>query len=49
MLNDARKKISYEEMLYDVAYFDETTKLANRSMLRKTLEKVYVTEKNQAR
>ena len=39
MLNDARKKISYEEMLYDVAYFDETTKLANRSMLRKTLEK----------
>lgn len=38
MLGDARKKILYEKMLYDVAYFDETTKLANRSMLIKTLE-----------
>ena len=38
MLNDSRKKTFYEEMLYEVAYFDETTKLANRNMLRKTLE-----------
>ncbi|HHT24940.1 MAG TPA: EAL domain-containing protein [Clostridiaceae bacterium] len=38
LLGDARKKTFYEEMLYDVAYFDETTKLANRNMLRKTLE-----------
>jgi diguanylate cyclase (GGDEF)-like protein len=38
MLGDARKKTLYEEILYDVAYFDETTKLGNRSMLIKTLE-----------
>jgi len=38
MLGDSRKKTLYEEMLYDVAYFDETTKLANRSMLIKMLE-----------
>ncbi len=38
MLGDSRKKILYEEMLYEVAYFDETTKLANRSMLIKTFE-----------
>ncbi|MGI6090284.1 MAG: EAL domain-containing protein [Saccharofermentanales bacterium] len=38
MLGDARRKTLYEEMLYDVAYFDEITKLANRSMLIKTLE-----------
>ncbi|MGI6072728.1 MAG: EAL domain-containing protein [Lachnospiraceae bacterium] len=38
MLGDSRKKTLYEELLYDVAYFDETTKLANRKMLMKTLE-----------
>ncbi len=38
MLRDTRKKTLYEEILYNVAYFDETTKLANRNMLIKTLE-----------
>ncbi len=38
MLGDSRKKTLYEEMIYDVAYFDRTTKLANRNMLIKTLE-----------
>jgi len=28
----------YEEMLYDVAYYDETTKLGNRSLYIKTVE-----------
>jgi len=38
MLGDSRKKTLYEEMLYDVAYFDESTKLANRSLYIKTVE-----------
>ena len=38
ILRDSRKKTLYEKMIYDVAYFDETTKLANRSMFIKTLE-----------
>ena len=38
MLSDSRQKTLYEDMLYNSAYFDETTKLANRNMLRKTLE-----------
>lgn len=37
ILGDAKKKTLYEEMLYDFAYFDETTKLANWNMLRKRL------------
>ncbi|MGI6090285.1 MAG: histidine kinase N-terminal 7TM domain-containing protein, partial [Saccharofermentanales bacterium] len=35
ILGDAKQKALYEEMLYDYAYFDETTKLANRNMLKK--------------
>jgi len=38
MLGDSRKKTLYEELLYNVAYFDETTKLGNRSMYIKTVE-----------
>jgi diguanylate cyclase (GGDEF)-like protein len=34
IMGDARKKILYEERLYDIAYFDEATKLANRNMLK---------------
>ncbi|MGI6508412.1 MAG: diguanylate cyclase domain-containing protein [Saccharofermentanales bacterium] len=37
ILGDAKKKILYEKMLYDFAYFDETTKLANRNMLKKKI------------
>ncbi|MGI6579177.1 MAG: EAL domain-containing protein [Saccharofermentanales bacterium] len=40
ILGDARKKTLYEEMLYNFAYFDETTKLANRNMLKKRLEQI---------
>ena len=40
MLRDTRQKILYEEMLYNFAYFDETTKLANRNMLKKRLEQI---------
>ncbi|MGI6506915.1 MAG: EAL domain-containing protein [Saccharofermentanales bacterium] len=40
ILGDARKKILYEKMLYDFAYFDETTKLANRNMLQKRLNQL---------
>ena len=40
ILGDARKKILYEEKFYDFAYFDETTKLANRSMLKIELEQI---------
>lgn len=38
MLGDARKKIQYEEMLYNFAYFDESTNLANKHMMTKRLE-----------
>ncbi len=38
ILGDTRKKILYEERLYNFAYFDETTKLANRNMLIRRLE-----------
>ena len=38
MLADSKKKILYEEKLYNFAYFDEATKLANRNMLNKNLE-----------
>lgn len=38
ILADTRKKILYEEQLYDYAYFDKITKLGNRNMLIKRLE-----------
>jgi diguanylate cyclase (GGDEF)-like protein len=47
ILGDTKKKILYEERLYNFAYFDENTKLANRNMLKKNLRKLYMTEKNQ--
>ena len=40
ILGDARKKILYEERLYNYAYFDEATKLANSNMLVKRLEQI---------
>ncbi|MGI6691536.1 MAG: EAL domain-containing protein [Christensenellales bacterium] len=40
ILGDTRKKILYEEMLYNFAYFDQSTKLANRNMLKKNLEEM---------
>ena len=38
MLGDARTRILYETRLYNIAYYDETTKLGNRSLYRKTVE-----------
>ncbi|HHT24764.1 MAG TPA: bifunctional diguanylate cyclase/phosphodiesterase [Clostridiaceae bacterium] len=40
MLRDTRQKTLYEEMLYNSAYFDQATKLANRNMLIKRLEQI---------
>ena len=40
ILGDARKKILYENKLYNFAYFDETTKLANRNMLKNRLDQI---------
>ena len=40
ILGDARKKFLYEKKFFDFAYFDETTKLANRSMLKIELEQM---------
>ncbi|NMA18041.1 MAG: EAL domain-containing protein [Clostridiaceae bacterium] len=40
ILGDSRKKTLYEERLYDFAYFDETTKLANRNMLKQKLDQM---------
>jgi len=37
ILGDTKQKVLYEEMIYDIAYFDESTKLANRNMLMKKL------------
>ncbi|MGI6071569.1 MAG: EAL domain-containing protein [Lachnospiraceae bacterium] len=37
-LGDTRKKALYEERLYNIAYFDEATQLANKNMLIKRLE-----------
>lgn len=37
VLGDAKKKIMYEERLYNFAYFDESTKLPNRNMLKNYL------------
>ena len=45
ILGDARKKILYEERLYNFAYFDEATKLANRNMLKKRLDEVIYRKK----
>ena len=38
ILADTKKKILYEEKLYNFAYFDENTKLANRNMLKVNIE-----------
>ncbi|NLM19974.1 MAG: EAL domain-containing protein [Clostridiaceae bacterium] len=40
ILGDTRKKTLYEERLYNFAYFDEATKLANRNMLKKRLNQI---------
>jgi diguanylate cyclase (GGDEF)-like protein len=40
ILGDARKKILYEERLYNSAYFDQATKLANRNMLKMRLQQM---------
>jgi len=40
ILGDTKKKGIYEEMLYNFAYFDESTKLANRNLLKKALEEL---------
>jgi diguanylate cyclase (GGDEF)-like protein len=39
-LADAKKKLLYEERLYESAYIDVTTKMPNMNMLTKTLESV---------
>jgi diguanylate cyclase (GGDEF)-like protein len=45
ILGDARKKNLYEERLYHSAYFDQTTKLANRNMLIKRLDQSLLNRK----
>ncbi len=45
ILGDARQKVVYEKKLYEFAYFDETTKLANRNMLRKNLGQILYNRK----
>lgn len=40
VLSDAKKKLLYEERLYQFAYFDEATKMANLNMLIETLGSV---------
>ncbi len=45
ILGDARKKILYEEKLFNSAYFDQTTKLANRSMLIRRLDQSLINRK----
>jgi diguanylate cyclase (GGDEF)-like protein len=40
IMGDARKKTLYEEMLYNYAYIDETTKLPNSNMLKKRLKQI---------
>ncbi|MGI6334140.1 MAG: putative bifunctional diguanylate cyclase/phosphodiesterase [Saccharofermentanales bacterium] len=45
ILGDTKKKVAYEEKLYDFAYFDETTKLANRNMLKNDLEQILYNRK----
>ncbi len=45
ILGDTRKKILYEERLFDFAYFDKSTKLPNRNMLRKNLEQLMLERK----
>lgn len=44
ILGDAKKKTVYEEQLHHFAYFDKTTKLANRTMLEKSLEEIICKE-----
>ncbi|HHT24761.1 MAG TPA: EAL domain-containing protein [Clostridiaceae bacterium] len=38
IMGDTRKKLLYERRLYNSAYFDKNTKLANRNMLKKKLQ-----------
>ncbi|HHW95263.1 MAG TPA: EAL domain-containing protein [Mogibacterium sp.] len=45
ILGDTRKKVLYEERIYNYAYFDEATKLANRNMLKKTLDEIIYNRK----
>ncbi len=40
ILGDTKQKNLNEEKLYNYAYFDQTTKLENRNMLRKNLEQL---------
>ncbi|MGI6653086.1 MAG: EAL domain-containing protein [Christensenellales bacterium] len=40
IMGDARKKILYEERLYNFAYFDEATQLANKNMLKLRIEEL---------
>lgn len=40
ILLDTKKKILYEERLYNFAFFDETTRIANRNMLKSSLEQI---------
>ena len=47
ILADTKKKILYEEKIYNFAYFDETTKLANKNMLKKNLEQFLHNRKEQ--
>ena len=45
ILGDTKKKGIYEERLYNFAYFDESTKLANRNMLKKALAELIYNRK----
>ena len=40
ILGDAHNKLQYERMLYNIAYFDESTKLANRNMFKRKLAEI---------
>lgn len=44
-LGDTKTKTLYEERLYHFAYFDGTTKIANRNMLKKNLQQVLYNRK----
>ena len=49
ILGDTKKKTTYEEKLYNFAYFDETTKLADRNMLMNYLEQILDNRKESER
>ena len=40
IIGDTGKKLQYERMLYNIAYFDESTKLANRNMFKRKLAEI---------